>query len=86
MRPGADQRTQVCRGMNCRGIHLESEMVPAYAVLGDKKRGWYCTRCAQAVKDARKKRRAASHGAPLPDQGQLNNNLAPPLLEQLELF
>ena len=55
MRPGADQRTQVCRGMNCKVIRKEADMVPAWSVKGNKARGWYCMRCAQKVKDAKKR-------------------------------
>lgn len=49
MRPGAQYRTQVCRG--CRiSTHLESEMTPATKVLGGSKRGWFCPKCVERKK------------------------------------
>lgn len=47
MRPGADQRTQVC--VICtRGHNRESEMIPAARVIPKRKRGWICKGCATA--------------------------------------
>jgi hypothetical protein len=38
--------TVVCIGITCRAQVKRSQAVPASKVPGNRKRGWYCPRCA----------------------------------------
>ena len=51
---GSPHHLSPCRGMNCRTMMIETEMIAASRILGPGKRGWFCPECATMYRRLRR--------------------------------